>query len=211
MNPVLITLVLLNILLVLVIIVVFIRITYTIKDQGFQIAVLLKHNKEAFKEAMSPAQRYAKARKYAGLQNSLLPSDKQVLEQHAYEQETLNQRGDIPMPFLLGETAGKSRITQEDLAKSGANAIRGSGVDPGPQIPDTSLLPAERQTGVVSTENADPNSFTTNPRVNPAIVEDTSSFAPNESSKEGYRSSFANPASQRWLNRKTLKKNNGQP
>lgn len=210
MNPLLITLVLFNILLVLVIVVVFIRMNHLIRDQGFQIQVLLKHNKEAFKEAMSPAQRFAKARKYAGEPNGLLPSDKQMLEKHAYEVESLNQRGDYPMPFLLGESAGKSRITDQDMQKSGANAIKDSTVDTGPSIPDTSLLPAERQTGLIDTSKADPTNFSTNPRVDPSFLETSTTFAPNESSQESFRSKFSNPIGQReWS--KTSRRNNGQP
>lgn len=209
MNPLLITLVLFNILLVLVIVVVFIRMNHLIRDQGFQIQVLLKHNKEAFKESMSPAQRYAKARKYLGEPNGLLPSDKQVLEKHAYETESMNQRGDYPMPFLLGDTAGKSRITDADMQKSGANAIKDSTVDTGPAIPDTSLLPAERQTGVIDTEKADPANFSTNPRVDPSFLETSTTFAPNESSQESFRWKMSNPIGQKWWT-KLNKKNNGQ-
>lgn len=183
---------------------------YLIKDQGFQIQVLLKHNKEAFKEAMSPAQRFAKARKYAGEPNNLLPSDKQVLEKHAYEQETLNQRGDAPIPYLLGETAGKARITDKDMQKSGANAIKDSTVDTGPAIPDTSLLPVERQTGLIDTSKVDPTNFSTNPRVDPSFLETSTTFAPNESSQESFRWKMSNPIGQkRWG--LISKKNTGLP
>lgn len=186
MNMLELALFLFNILLIIIIIAVYVKLTYMVKQQGFQISVLLKHDKEAFKEAMSPAQRWTRARKYRTSPNGLLPSDKQPTEILPYLEEATDERGDRPMSYMLGKGAGIN-ITDEDALKSGANAIEGSGYDSSVSVPDTSGLPAETQTGVINTETSDPANFSPNPRVSPSFLETSTTFAPNEGSQERYR------------------------
>lgn len=183
-----ITLFLFNILLIVVIIAVYIKLSYMIKQQGFQISVLLKHEKEGFKEAMSPAQRWTKARKYRTSQNGLTPSWNQPTETLPYIDEASSERGDRSMSYMLAEDSGSSlNITNEEALKSGAGAIGGSGYDSSVSVPDTSALPAETQTGVINTETSDPTNFSPNPRVSPSFLETSTTFAPNEGSQERYR------------------------
>ena len=186
MNMLELALFLFNILLIIIIIAVYVKLTYMVKQQGFQISVLLKHDKEAFKEAMSPAQRWTRARKYRTSPNGLLPSDKQPTEILPYLEEATDERGDRSMSYMLGKGAGIN-ITDEDALKSGANAIEGSGYDSSVSVPDTSGLPAETQTGIINTETADPANFSPNPRVSPSFLETSTTFAPNEGSQERYR------------------------
>lgn len=181
-----ITLFLFNILLIVIIIAVYIKLSFMIKQQGFQISVLLKHDKEGFKEAMSPAQRWTKARKYRTSQNGLTPSWNQPTETLPYLDEASSERGDRPMSYMLSNETGLN-ITNEDALKSGAGAIGGSGYDSSVSVPDTSGLPAETQTGVINTETADPTNFSPNPRVSPSFLETSTTFAPNEGSQERYR------------------------
>ena len=117
-----ITLFLFNILLIVVIIAIYIKLSFIIKQQGFQISVLLKHEKEGFKEAMSPAQRWTKARKYRTSQNGLTPSWNQPTETSPYLDEASSERGDRPMSYMLANETGLN-ITNEDALKSGAGAI----------------------------------------------------------------------------------------
>lgn len=198
-----ITLFLFNILLIVVIIAVYIKLSFMIKQQGFQISVLLKHDKEGFKEAMSPAQRWTKARKYRTSQNGLIPSWNQPTETLPYLGEASSERGDRSMSYMLANessinVANESglnniadetglNITNEEALKSGAGAIGGSGYDSSVSVPDTSSLPAETQTGVINTETADPTNFSPNPRVSPSFLETSTTFAPNEGSQERYR------------------------
>ena len=161
MNMSEITLFLFNILLIVVIIAVYVKLSYMIKQQGFQISVLLKHEKEGFKEAMSPAQRWTKARKYRTSPNGLLPSDKQPKETLPFMRETTTERGDRAMDYLLPESSGLN-ISDVDALKSGAGAIASSGYDSTVSVPDTSALPAETQTGVIDTENLEPGNFSAN-------------------------------------------------
>ena len=181
-----ITLFLFNILLIVVIIAVYVKLSYMIKQQGFQISVLLKHEKEGFKEAMSPAQRWTKARKYRTSPNGLLPSDKQPKETLPFMRETTTERGDRAMDYLLPESSGLN-ISDVDALKSGAGAIASSGYDSTVSVPDTSALPAETQTGVIDTENLEPGNFSANPRVQPSFLDSSTTFAPNEGSQEKFR------------------------
>jgi hypothetical protein len=186
MNMLEITLFLFNILLIVVIIAVYIKLSFVIKQQGFQISVLLKHDREAFKEAMSPAQRWTKAAKYAKLNNGLMPSGERITVDEVEAYEASNERGDRPMSYLIPENSSLN-ITKEEALKSGANAIGGSGFDSSVSVPDTSALPAETQTGVINNETTDPNNFSLNPRVSPSFLETSTTFAPNEGSQERYR------------------------
>ena len=182
-----ITLFLFNILLIVIIIATYIKLSFMIKQQGFQISVLLKHEKEGFKEAMSPAQRWTKARKYRTSQNGLMPSWNQPTESLPYLSETTSERGDRPMSYMLPESSTGLNISSEEALKSGAGAIGGSGYDSSVSVPDTSGLPAETQTGVINTETADPTNFSPNPRVSPSFLDSSTTFAPNEGSQERYR------------------------
>ena len=179
------TLFLFNILLIVVIIAIYVKLSYTIKQQGFQISVLLKQDKEGFKEAMSPAQRWTRARKYRTSNNGLMPSWNQPKEKLPYLDEATSERGDRSMSYMLGNS--KLDVSSKDLLKSGANAITGSGYDSSVSMPDTSALPAETQTGVIDTSTADPSNYSLNPRVSPSFLETSTTFAPNESSQERYR------------------------
>ena len=188
MNMVEITLFLFNILLIIVIVATYIKLSFMIKQQGLQISVLLKHEKEGFKEAMSPAQRWTKARKFRTAPNGLAPSWKQPTETLPYLDSASNSRGDRAMSYLIAGSGGSGlNITEEEALKSGAGAIGGSGYDSSVSVPDTSALPAETQTGVIDTEKTDPANFNTNPRASPSFLETSTTFAPNESSQERYR------------------------
>ena len=185
-----ITLFLFNILLIIVIVATYIKLSFMIKQQGLQISVLLKHEKEGFgvKEAMSPAQRWTKARKFRTSPNGLAPSWKQPTETLPYLDSASNSRGDRAMSYLIAGSGGSGlNITEEEALKSGAGAIGGSGYDSSVSVPDTSALPAETQTGVIDTEKTDPANFNTNPRASPSFLETSTTFAPNESSQEKYR------------------------
>ena len=98
-----ITLFLFNILLIVVIVVVYVKLTFLVKNQGLQIQLLLKHDKEGFrvKEGMAPAQRWANAAKYVGMENGLLPSDKQSQLKTKYVQSLTSERGDRRFDYLL--------------------------------------------------------------------------------------------------------------
>lgn len=186
-----ITLFLFNILLIIVIVAIYIKLSFAIKQQGFQISVLLKNDKEGF----SPVQRFTAARKYRNASNGLMPSWKQPTGESCYLSEATSERGDRPMKYMLaskgnGRRSGESsglNITTEEALKSGAGAIGGSGYDSSVSVPDTSALPAETQTGVINTETADPTNFSPNPRVSPSFLETSTTFAPNEGSQERYR------------------------
>ena len=182
------TMFLFNILLIIVIIAVYIKLSFAIKQQGFQISVLLKHDKEGFKEAMSPAQRWTKARKYRTSPNGLLPSDKQPSEALPVMSELSSERGDRAMSYMLPNGSGrKLDVSDIDALKSGAGAIASSGYDSSVSVPDTSALPAETQSGVIDTEKIEAGSFSPNPRVQPAFLDSSTTFAPNEGSQEKYR------------------------
>ena len=181
------TLFLFNILLIVVIITVYVRLSFAIKQQGFQISVLLKHDKEGFKEAMSPAQRWTRARKFRTSPNGLLPSDKQPTETLPYMSEATSERGDRAMSYMLPSGDSGLNISEVDALKSGAGAIAGSGYDASVSVPDTSALPAETQTGVIDTEKIESGSFSPNPRVQPSFLDSSTTFAPNEGSQEKYR------------------------
>ena len=181
------TLFFVNILLVIVIIAVYVKLSIVIKQQGFQISVLLKHDKEAFKEAMSPAQRWTKARKFRTSPNGLLPSDKQPTETLPYMSEASSERGDRAMSYMLPSGGSGLNISDVDALKSGAGAIAGSGYDSSVSVPDTSALPAETQSGVIDTEKLDSGNFSPNPRVQPSFLESSTTFAPNEGSQEKFR------------------------
>ena len=181
------TLFLFNILLIVVIIAVYVKLSFAIKQQGFQISVLLKHDKESFKEAMSPAQRWTRARKFRSSPNGLLPSDKQPTETYpAYMREATTERGDRPMSYMLPESRGLD-VSDIDALKSGAGAIAASGYDSSVSVPDTSALPAETQSGVIDTEKIESGNFSPNPRVQPSFLESSTTFAPNEGSQEKFR------------------------
>lgn len=186
MNMLEITLFLFNILLIVVIVAIYVKLSFMIKQQGFQISVLLKHEKEGFKEAMSPAQRLTKARKFRTSPNGLMPSWNQPTEKLPYMNELSSSRGDRPMSYMLSSSSGLN-ITDEEALKSGANAIGGSGYDTSVSVPDTSALPAETQTGVINTETASAGNFSPNPRVSPSFLDTSTTFAPNEGSQERYR------------------------
>lgn len=183
------TLFLFNILLIVVIITVYVKLSFMIKQQGFQISVLLKHDKEGFKEAMSPAQRWTKARKFRTSPNGLLPSDKQPTETLPYMREASSERGDRAMSYMLPDAGSGSglNISDMDALKSGAGAIASSGYDSSVSVPDTSALPAETQSGVIDTEKLESGNFSPNPRVQPSFLESSTTFAPNEGSQEKYR------------------------
>lgn len=182
------TMFLFNILLIVVIIAVYIKLSFAIKQQGFQISVLLKHDKEGFKEAMSPAQRWTKARKYRTSPNGLLPSDKQPSEALPVMSELSSERGDRAMSYMMPSGSGsKLDVSNIDALKSGAGAIASSGYDSSVSVPDTSALPAETQSGVIDTEKIEAGSFSPNPRVQPAFLDSSTTFAPNEGSQEKYR------------------------
>lgn len=103
MNMLEITLFLFNILLIVVIVVVYVKLTLLVKNQGIQIQLLLKHEKEGFriKEGMAPAQRWSNAQKFAGMDNGLMPSDKQSALKSKYVQSLTSERGDRRFDYLL--------------------------------------------------------------------------------------------------------------
>lgn len=185
------TLVLFNLFLITLIICAYVKISYVIKQQGLQISVLLKQEKEGFKEALSPAQRWTMARKYRTSQNGLTPSWKQPTEVLPYMEAETNMRGDKPMSYLVRSNSGIN-ITPEDAMKSGAGAIGGTTFDSSVSIPDTSALPAETQTGVIDTQKINPANFSTNPRFSPSFLETSTTFAPNEGSQERCRAKRRN-------------------
>lgn len=182
------TLFVLNMLMVAMIIGIYVSINRALHQQELRIAVMLQQEREGFKEAMSPAQRWTRARKYRTSQNGLMPSWNQPEKQLPYLDEMTSNRGDRPMSYLLVNDAGLN-VSQEDAMKSGANAISGSGYDSSIVVPDTSALPVETQTGVINTEKVDPTNFSSNPRVSPSFLETSTTFAPNEGGQERFRAS----------------------
>lgn len=202
-----ITLFLFNILLIVVIIVVYVKLTYMVKNQGLQIQLLLKHEKEGFriKEAMAPAQREGLAAKYVGMENGLMPSTNQSTYKPKGVNAMTSERGDRPMSYMLpGATnTGGNEITvpstgeneavtsalnvsQEDLVKAGAGATASVDFHDN-SIPDTSDLPATVQTGM-----SEPNKegyCGSNTRVCPSFMSGGSFMVSHANQKDGISTS----------------------
>ena len=204
-----ITLFLFNILLIVVIIVVYVKLTFMVKNQGLQIQLLLKHDKEGFrvKEGMAPAQRYGMAAKYVGMENGLMPSFNQNTKKSKYQQAMTSERGDRPMSYMLpgasnsasigGEEVKSSsgnneavtsalNVTQEDLIKAGANAISSTDFHDN-STPDTSELPATVQTGLVEANKE--GYCGGNTRVCPGFLENGSFIVSHKNQKDGISTS----------------------
>lgn len=183
-----ITLFIFNILMILAIIGVYVALSRAIKQQGDEMRIIIHSEREAFKEAMSPAQRWTRARKYRDAQNGLMPSWNQPKDNRPIMSMSTTERGDRPMSYLMLGGNEQTAIDPIDALKSGANAIGDAGFDTSVSVPDTSALPAETQTGVIdnSTATTDAN-FSSNPRVNPSFLETSTTFAPNEGGQERYR------------------------
>lgn len=173
-------LILLNALLIVIIIAVYVRLHMVIKQQGFQISVLLKHEKEAFKEGMSPAMRIVRARQMKDQTNYLLPSDKQA----AYTSDadaTFNvpYRGSdlghiLPKkaaePVKVEEPKKVEEVIPVDVAaKVGAGTLQDVKIDSTGEIPMTNTLPVEKQSGV-ATADVSAEAFSVNGRANAGIA-----------------------------------------
>jgi len=188
MNMLELTMFVFNILLIVIIISVYVKLSFIIKQQGFQISVLLKEGYRN-KEAMSPGQRFGNARKYRGAYNALMPDDKQVPPTDEYIPTLSNSRGDRSMSYLFA-----TNVTDADLHKAGANVLPQISHETS-SIQDTSALPAVVQTGLINTEDIDPANYSVNPRSNPSAIMDGKTTMPNKivgsgisSGKDGYRS-----------------------
>lgn len=204
-----ITLFLFNVLLIVVIVAAYVKLTYMIKNQGLQIQLLLKHDKEGFriKEGMAPAQRYGMAAKYTGMENGLMPSFNQNTKKSKYRQAMTSERGDRSMSYMLpgansdatigGEEINSSstndeavtsalNVTQEDLIKAGAGAISATDFHDN-STPDTSELPATVQTGLV---DANKEGYCGgNTRVCPGFLDNGSFVVSHKNQKDGISTS----------------------
>ena len=207
-----ITLFLFNILLIIIIVVVYVKLTLMVKNQGLQIQLLLKHEKEGFriKEAMAPAQRESLASKYVGMENGLVPSDKQYKGSPKYKTALTSERGDRAMSYMLpganvgggeietpivnSEAIGSAlNVSQEDLIKAGAGAIASTDFHDN-STPSTEDLPVQDQRGVVEEPNKE-GFCGGNTRVCPSFMSSGDSFMVSHmnqkdgisTSKEGFR------------------------
>lgn len=182
------TLILVNIFLVMLIIAIYVKLSNNIKNQGEVIRVIQS-------ERFTPAQRWSWARKYRTAPNGLMPSDKQPKETLPYLPEMTNNRGDRAMSYMLpkgqrSQEGGRrarslAGMPEDEVMKSGGEALGAVTVDTSRAIPDTSFLPVETQTGVIDNDTTDTTNFNVNPRANPSFVETASEgFFPRNNSSE---------------------------
>lgn len=153
------------VLLVIIIIVAIVRLFQLIKQQGIQIAILLKHEKEAFKEGMSPAMRLMRARAMKEQTNYLLPSEKQSLykvEEDAkfsvpYRGSNIDhllpsgRKGEVveEQSPVKQEVVVPENVSEEEALKAGSNTLGLVQIDTTGVPPSTAELPVETQSGVV--------------------------------------------------------------
>lgn len=181
------------VLLVIIIIVAIVRLFQLIKQQGIQIAILLKHEKEAFKEGMSPAMRIMRARAMKEHTNYLLPSEKQALYKVEDDSKfSVPYRGsniDHLLPSgrkaaveekapVKQEVVVPEHVTEEEALKAGSNTLGLVQVDTTGIPPSTAELPVETQSGVVI-PSAD-EKFTVNGRAGaPVMLKNGTVTTPN--------------------------------
>jgi hypothetical protein len=113
------------------------------------------------KERMSPSNRWNRSARYLNKYNGLVGSNKQYKSTNPVFPIDQNPRGDRILKHLLKENKD-SAVASE--------SVENVFVDTKPIIPDTSDLPAVVQKGTV--ENAFGAKDYTNPRINPAIIQD---------------------------------------
>jgi hypothetical protein len=200
MNMMELMLILVNVLLIVIIIAVYVRISMTIKQQGFQISVLLKHDKEAYKEAMSPAMRIMRAKQMKNATNYLLPADKRA--EYAVAEDdgfSVPYRGSDIDHLLVKKEQKKEEVAQapvtpvavpeiptevvdpssEEAAKAGLQQLNQVSFDTSKDVPMTNELPVEVQTGVAPNVNME--TFSVNGRANAGLIFGGEKFtAPNK-------------------------------
>lgn len=187
-------LILINVLLVVIIIAVYVRVSMTIKQQGFQIAVLLKHDKEAYKEAMSPAMRIMRAKQMKNTTNYLLTADKRAEYEAAEdpifsvpyrgsntEQLLGRKRQEVaeevpvqapvqqPVQAPVAELPPAEVITGEEAVQTGLNQLNTISIDTSKDVPMTNELPVEIQSGIAPV-NTTQETFSVNGRANAGLM-----------------------------------------
>jgi len=162
-----------------------------IKQQGFQITLLLKNanstssTTETFKESMAPAQRYSQAGASGQIPNPLLPSYKADTYKAKSMPIVTNNRGNIKVCGLPHRGARKQisndttletvknavpgNVSTEDALVAGASAYSNVNYDDSTQTPEASGPPMD-QRGDISLTGVDSMNFSTNGRANPALA-----------------------------------------
>lgn len=205
------TIFLCNVLLIIIIVAAYVKLSLMVKNQGTQIQVLLKHDRERFstKEAMAPALRYGGAASASSIGNRLMPEGR--VQELTREPLALNfPRGNVSVDYMLGkrdDSIGGEQIdkqttfddavdsalvvSDEEKIKAGATSIAATDFIDN-SMPDTSQLPAEVQTGVVDPKEA--YGCGGNTRVCPSFLSNGSFRVDNQlqsngnsTSKDGFR------------------------
>lgn len=198
------TLFLVNVLLIIIIITVYVKLSMTIKNQGTQFAILLKQEKEAFKEAMSPAMRISRARRNKDEVNQLMPSWHKNPEYDGPSFEPTYRGADasklMPTPKTIvaePETSAAdvpaeiTNVTVEEVGAINPNAISAVGELENVKaaeaaVPEPAIQTDIVQSGVLSEEELKQESYSVNPRVASSIIGMGSFSSKNKVGRKGF-------------------------